>query len=94
MRKRNELPRRVASVALATCIAASSVPAAALAEAVDELDGAQAQVEESASGEAEVNEAEVNEAEGDTGPADTTETDNPGNELGGGYGFDRFRTRP
>ena len=78
MRKRNELPRRVASVALATCMAASSVPAAALAEAVDELDGAQAQVEESASGE-----AEVNEAEGDTGPADTTETDNPGNELGG-----------
>lgn len=80
MRKRNELPRRVASVALATCMAASSVPAAALAEAVDELGGTQAQVEAS-------------EAEGDTGPADTAETENPGNELGGGYGFGRFRTR-
>ena len=78
MRKKNELPRRVASVALATCMAASSVPAAALAEAVDELSGAQAQVEESASGE-----ADANEAEGDTGSADATGTENPGNELGG-----------
>ena len=79
MRKRNELPRRVASVALATCMAASSVPTAALAEAVDELGGAQAQVEESAS-----DESEASETEDDTGSADATETENPGNELGGG----------
>lgn len=78
MRKRNELPRRVASVALATCMAASSVPTAALAEAVDELGGAQAQVEESTSGE-----SEADEAEGGTGSADATETEKPGNELGG-----------
>lgn len=78
MRKRNELPRRVASVALATCMAASSVPTAALAEAVDELGGAQAQVEESTSGE-----SEADEAGGDTGSADATGTEKPGNELGG-----------